>query len=251
MVILAGGYGTRISEETMNIPKPLLNWNSILWHIMKIYSHYGFSEFIICCGYKSHLIKDYFKNYYLRNCDVEVDLRTNTVSLLNDRTEDWKVSLVETGTDVMTGGRLRRIRDLIDDTFLMTYGDGVSDINLSALVDFHKSTGGLVTLTGIQHQGRYGTFSTSKDNKIYNFDEKPLSANSRINGGFFVMEPRDLDYIDGDHVSLEGEPLNALAEQGLLSCYNHDGFWHSMDTLRDKVTLNELWRQQNPPWKKW
>ena len=253
VVILAGGYGTRISEETMNIPKPLVEIGNypILWHIMKIFSHHGFNEFIVCCGYKSHLIKEYFKNYYLRNCDVEVDLRTNTIKLLNDRTEDWQISLIETGQDVMTGGRLLRIKDMINGPFLMTYGDGVSDVDIPSLIKFHKSAGGLVTLTGIPHQGRYGTFSTSENNKIKSFSEKPLSINSRINGGFFVIDPKALDYIEGDNTSWENEPLSMLADKGLLSCYNHDGFWHSMDTLRDKIALNELWMHSAPPWKKW
>lgn len=253
VVILAGGYGTRISEESLTVPKPLIEIGNypILWHIMKIYSHYGYNDFLVCCGYKSHLIKEYFQNYYLRNNDVEFNLGDRTTKLLSDRSENWKVSLLETGEDVMTGGRLKRIVDYIKGPFLMTYGDGVSDVNIHDLVKFHNSTDSLVTLTGIPHQGRYGTFSAGADCVINNFDEKPISSTSRINGGFFVVEPEALDYICGDATSWENEPLANLANDRLLSCFNHDGFWHSMDTLRDKNALNELWKQSNPPWKVW
>jgi glucose-1-phosphate cytidylyltransferase len=252
-VILAGGYGTRISEESGIRPKPMveIGGKPILWHIMKIYSYYGINDFIICLGYKGHLIKEYFSNYYLYNSDVTLDMRNNSMEIHKNDTEPWKVTLVHTGFDSMTGGRMRRVKDYIgNDTFCMSYGDGVSDINVSDSIRFHKKQGTLATLTAVQQPGRFGAFTLSaEDTLIQHFQEKPNGQEMPwINGGFFVLEPGVLDYIKDDSITWEREPLEKLALEGQLSAYRHSGFWQPMDTLRDKNYLEELWQQKNAPW---
>ena len=254
-VILAGGYGTRISEETSVRPKPMVEIGDkpILWHIMKQYSAHGINEFIICCGYKAHIIKDFFANYYLLSSDVTFDLANNNIEVHKNNVEPWKVTLVDTGEKTMTGGRLRRAKDYIgDETFCLTYGDGVSNVNIRELVDFHRSNNSLATLTAVQPTGRFGIFDLHKnEHKISSFMEKPEDEGAWINGGFFVLEPAVIDYIDGDSISWEKEPLSTLAKEGQLSAFKHDGFWQPMDTLRDKMYLEELWNSGNPPWKVW
>ncbi|MEE9543461.1 MAG: glucose-1-phosphate cytidylyltransferase [Thermodesulfobacteriota bacterium] len=254
-VILAGGFGTRLSEETAIRPKPMVEVGDmpILWHIMKIYSAHGINEFIICCGYKSYVIKDFFANYYMLKSDVSFDLKKNSMDIHHNNVEPWKVTLVDTGEKTMTGGRLRRVKEYIgDETFCLTYGDGVSDVNISDLIDFHRNEKTLATLTAVQPVGKFGVFDLHKnDNKISNFMEKPKSDGAWINGGFFVLEPEVLNYIDGDSVSWERKPLSTLAKEGKLSAFKHDGFWQPMDTLRDKIYLEELWNSGKPPWKVW
>lgn len=254
-VVLAGGYGTRISEETAVRPKPMVEIGEqpILWHIMKIYSAHGINDFVICCGYKGNVIKQYFANYFLHLSDVTFDLRSNQISYHRHQVEPWRVTLVDTGEETMTGGRLRRVRDYLDDeTFCFTYGDGVSDVNITRLIEFHKSQRTLATLTTVKPSGRFGVVALSEgDNKISAFREKASGDSAWINGGFFVLEPEVIDYIEGDATVWEKEPLARLAETGQLSAYRHAGFWHPMDTLRDKHELEELWTGGNPPWKVW
>jgi glucose-1-phosphate cytidylyltransferase len=255
-VLLAGGFGTRISEESGIRPKPMveIGGRPILWHIMKIYSQYGIKEFIICLGYKGHIIKEYFANYFLYRSDVTFDLKYNNMAILNNQSEEWKVTLVDTGTDSLTGGRLKRVKDYIGkETFCMTYGDGVSDVNISKLIEFHKSQKALTTLTAVQEPGRFGTFSlTPEQALITHFREKQKDENSAwINGGFFVIEPEVLDYIDGDKTSFELQPLEALSKEGKLAAFRHTGFWQPMDTLRDKNLLEDLWSSGKAPWKVW
>jgi glucose-1-phosphate cytidylyltransferase len=257
-VILAGGFGTRISEESGVRPKPMVYIGNkpILWHIMKIYSHYGINEFIICLGYKGYMIKEYFANYFLHESDVTFNMETNEMEVLRKKAEPWKVTLVDTGLNSMTGGRLKKVREYVKDgTFCMTYGDGVSDINIPDLIKFHKSEKSLATLTAVKEPGRFGVFSLSEGiNKISNFREKPTIKSDKsawINGGFFVLEPEVIDYIETDVTVWEKEPLIQLANEGKLSAYRHTGFWQSMDTLRDKNVLEALWNTDNPPWKIW
>jgi len=252
-IILAGGYGTRISEESGIRPKPMveIGGRPILWHIMKIYSAFGINDFIICCGYKGSMIKEYFANYYLNNSDVTFDMRNNSMELHKSRTEPWKVTLVHTGQNAMTGGRLRRVRDYIgDETFCMTYGDGLSNVNIRDLINFHQSSGSLATLTAVQQPGRFGAFTLSPEEvKINHFQEKPNGHEMPwINGGFFVLEPEVIDYIEDDTTSWEKEPLERLAKEGQLSAYRHTGFWQPMDTLRDKTVLEDLWQGGKAPW---
>lgn len=252
-VILAGGFGTRISEESGVRPKPMveIGGKPILWHIMKIYSYHGINEFIICCGYKGHMIKEYFANYCLNNSDVTFDMATNSMELHKNNTEDWKVTLVNTGHNSMTGGRLKRVREYIgNETFCMTYGDGLSDVNITKAIDFHKTQGTLATLTAVQQPGRFGVFTLgSEESRIKHFQEKPDGSEMPwINGGFFVLEPQVIDYIEGDETSWEKEPLEMLAKEGELSAYRHTGFWQPMDTLRDKQLLEELWQKGKAPW---
>ncbi|KAA5548781.1 glucose-1-phosphate cytidylyltransferase [Adhaeribacter rhizoryzae] len=252
-VLLAGGYGTRISEESGIRPKPMveIGGKPILWHIMKIYSSYGINEFIICCGYKGHMIKEYFANYALYNSDVTFDMRTNSMEVHKNNTEDWKVTLVHTGQNSMTGGRLKRVKDYIgNETFCLTYGDGLSDIDITASIKFHQEQGTLATLTAVQQPGRFGTFNLgNSDARINTFMEKPTGGEMPwINGGFFVLEPGVIDYIDGDDTTWEREPLEGLARDGELSAYRHTGFWQPMDTLRDKVVLEEMWQSGKAPW---
>ena len=255
-VIFAGGFGTRISEESGIKPKPMVEIGNrpILWHVLKIYSHFGINDFIICCGYKSYVIKEYFSNYFLHSADVTFDMKLNQMMIHNAQSEPWKVTLVETGEDTMTGGRLRRVKDYIgNETFCLTYGDGVSDVDISQLIEFHKKQGTKVTLTAVQQPGRFGAFTLgSEDVKVHHFKEKPLTGDTPwINGGFFVCEPSVMDLIIDDSTTWEREPLEKLAESGNLSAFRHDGFWQAMDTLRDKNVLEDLWRSGKAPWKRW
>ena len=255
VVVFAGGFGTRLSEETAVRPKPMVEIGDqpMLWHIMKIYAHYGMTDFVICCGYKGNLIKDYFASYALRTADVTFDLRTNTMELHGRRTEPWRVTLVDTGVDTMTGGRLRRIRDhLGDEPFCLTYGDGVADIDLGALVAFHREQQRLTTLTAVQPEGRFGAILLHEDQTLIDqFREKPRGDGAWVNGGFFVVEPAALDYIDGDDTIWELEPMRDLARDRQLAAYKHDGFWHAMDTIRDHANLQAMWSSGDAPWKVW
>lgn len=254
-VILAGGLGTRLSEETTVRPKPMVEVGDhpILWHIMKFYSAYGVHDFIICCGYKGNVIKEYFADYFLRQSDVTFDLEENRMSVHRKGVEPWRVTLVDTGLATMKGGRMLKVRDYIgDETFLMTYGDGVSDVNISALLEFHRKQGRLATLTAVHPPGRFGAFQLGKDeNVISSFKEKPDGDGAWINGGFFVLEPGVMDYIDGDHIDWEKEPLERLASSGNLAAYKHHGFWQPMDTLHDKGVLEKFWASDTAPWKIW
>ena len=254
-VILAGGFGTRISEETTVRPKPMVEIGEkpILWHIMKSYSSHGIRDFIICCGYKGFAIKEYFANYLLHTSDVTIDLSQQGMEIHRSGAEDWRVTLIDTGLSTMTGGRLKRIKKYLDDeSFCMTYGDGVCDIDLTKLIAFHKDHGGLATMTAVQPPGRFGAFSLGESQtQVEHFREKPKGDNAWVNGGFFVLEPAALDYIEGDQTSWEAAPLEQLADEEQLHAYKHDGFWQPMDTLRDRVYLEELWTSGNPPWKSW
>jgi glucose-1-phosphate cytidylyltransferase len=255
VVILAGGFGTRIAEESATKPKPMveIGGRPILWHIMKIYSHYGLNDFIICLGYKGYVIKKFFADYFLSMSDVVFDLKTNKVEYLNNASEPWKVTLVDTGEKSLTGGRLRRVKDyLSNETFCMTYGDGVTDLDIQEVIEFHRAHEGLATLSAMQPPGRYGAFTLHKDQKrIEHFAEKPRGDGAWVNGGFFVLEPEVIDYIDGDLVTWEQEPMQTLAREGNLFAYPHDGFWHAMDSLRDKNVLEAMWASGNAPWKVW
>jgi len=254
-VILAGGYGTRLSEETGIRPKPMVEIGEqpILWHIMKIYSTHGIHDFVVCCGYKGYIIKQYFANYFLNMSDVTFDIKSNKMEVHQNHTEPWRVTLVDTGDGTMTGGRLKRVADYVgQDTFCMTYGDGVSDIDIRSLIQFHRSQKTLATLTAVQPPGRFGTFALAQDeNKITSFREKPRGDGAWINGGFFVLEPGVIDYIAGDETVWERDPLQNLSRDGMLSAYKHYGFWQSMDTLRDKNVLEQMWASGNPPWRVW
>ena len=251
-IILAGGYGTRISEETHLKPKPLIEIGGmpILWHIMKIYSSYGINEFVICCGYKGYLIKEYFANYFLHMSDVKFDIKNNKMEILQKHAEPWNVTLIDTGLQTMTGGRLKRISNYVEDTFCFTYGDGLSDVNLANLIKFHKSKNTIATVTSIQPPGRWGLLEI-KENKISRFKEKPSGDGNWINGGFFVLEPKVFDYLEGDSTVWEKEPLERLSKEGQLAAYKHNGFWFALDSLRDKNRLEELWSSKNAPWKIW
>ena len=255
VAILAGGYGTRLSEETEFCPKPMveIGGRPILWHIMKIYSHWGFNEFIVLTGYKSHVIKEYFINYYTRYSDVTVDMVTNSVEFHNVRNEPWKVTILYTGPDTQTGGRLLRAKESLGNKrFMLTYGDGVSDINIPELVKCHEMSGKLVTLTSVQTAGRFGAIEINNNGVVEMFREKPAADGSWINGGFFVMEPGIFNYLDeGDSTILERKPLEHLAETGQLNAYKHRGFWRPMDTLRDKHELTDMWTKGTAPWVLW
>ena len=253
-VILAGGLGTRLSEETYLKPKPMveIGGKPILWHILKIYSTYGINEFIICCGYKGYLIKEYFANYFLHSNDVSIDLRKNNLEIINPKAEAWKITLIDTGELTMTGGRLKRIQEYVkNETFLCTYGDGLSDININSLVDHHKKSGKLATLSSVKPPGRYGALEIENDFEVSKFQEKPDGDGNWINGGFFVLDPQVLDYIEGDESVFEQKPLKTLSHEKQLNAYKHEGFWQPMDTLRDKKTLEDLWDKGNAPWKLW
>lgn len=254
-VILAGGLGTRLSEETTIKPKPMveIGGQPILWHIMKTYSAHGVNEFIICCGYKGYVIKEYFANYFLRMSDVTFDMRSNQMDVHNGNAEPWRVTLVDTGENTMTGGRLKRVREhLGNETFCFTYGDGVSDINITEVLRFHKEQGTLATLTAVQPPGRFGAIALVQgQTKIQSFHEKPEGDGAWINGGYFVLEPEVIDYIADDSTTWEQEPLQKLAHSNQLSAYRHAGFWQPMDTLRDKNYLEGLWKNGKAPWKIW
>lgn len=255
VAILAGGYGTRISEESDIKPKPMIDIGGkpILWHIMKSYSAYGINEFVILLGYKGYVIKEYFANYFLHNSDVTLDVKNNKMEIHNNTCENWKITLVETGLDTMTGGRVLAAKKYLEnDTFMLTYGDGLSDINIEALMGYHKEHGKLVTMSSVQPEGRFGALDVDDNNCIKNFLEKPKGDGAWINGGFFVCEPKIFDYIaDGSSTILERAPLENLAKDGELFSFKHTGFWKPMDTLRDKNQLNDMWQSGKAPWKKW
>lgn len=255
VVILAGGYGTRISEESAIKPKPMIEIGNkpILWHIMKIYSHYGLNDFVVCCGYRGDLIKDYFANYYLRRSDVTFDLGRNEMTVHQNHCEPWRVTLVDTGENSMTGGRIKRIREHVNgEAFCLTYGDGVSNVDVGASIDFHRRGGKLATLTAVQPPGRFGAFTLGRDESgISSFQEKPSGDGAWVNGGFFVLEPDVFDYIENDGTVWEKEPMERLARDGQLDAYRHGGFWQPMDTLRDKMYLEDLWAKGSAPWKVW
>lgn len=255
VVILAGGYGTRLSEESAVRPKPMVEIGDmpILWHIMKIYAAHGLNDFVICCGYKSHVIKEFFARYELRHADVTFDFRTGRTVIHQNGVEPWCVTLADTGEATMTGGRLKRVAKYLDDgTFCLTYGDGVTDLNISKLIAFHREQKVLATLTAVQPPGRFGAFTLDEDQtRILHFREKPQGDGAWINGGFFVLEPEVFRYIEGDMTTWEREPMQNLARDGQLAAYKHSGFWQNMDTLRDKHYLEEIWRQGNAPWKRW
>lgn len=254
VVLLAGGLGSRLSEETLLRPKPLveIGHRPILWHIMKIFSAHGFNDFIICAGYKGHMIKEYFLGYSMLNSNVTIDLKTGKTTLESSVTEPWTVTIVDTGDTTMTGGRLKRIKRYLgdDEEFLMTYGDGVADVDVPAIVALHRAEKRLATVTGVQPPGRFGQLGV-KGNAVMDFMEKPDGEGGWINGGFFVLSRRVLDYIDGDNMPFEREPLERLSKEGQLSIYRHKGFWQPMDTLRDKTLLEGLWQSGSPPWKIW
>ncbi len=253
VVILAGGLGTRLSEETQIRPKPMVEIGSkpILWHIMKIYSTHGFTDFVVCCGYKGYVIKEYFANYVLHNSDVSFDLEQGTIDIHHRETEPWKVTLVETGEGTQTGGRVARAAPFLDgETFALTYGDAVADVDVRALVDFHTASGAKATVTAVRPPARFGALEIEGD-RVTSFKEKPLGSDAWINGGFFVLSPEVLGYVESDLTLWEHEPLERLAAEGNLAAYYHEGFWQAMDTLRDRVALEELWASGAAPWKIW
>lgn len=253
-VILAGGLGTRISEESVSKPKPMIEIGGkpILWHIMKMYSSYGINDFVICCGYKGYVIKEYFANYFLHMSDVTIDMANNSIEVHHKKAEPWKVTLVDTGEETMTGGRLKRVSEYVKDeeAFCFTYGDGVSDINIKSLLQFHKEQNVKATLTAVYPPGRFGALDI-KDHKVTSFKEKPKGDGGMINGGFFVLAPDVLNLLKDDSTIWEREPLETLAKEGQIAAYDHLGFWQPMDTLRDKNHLEELWASGNAPWKTW
>lgn len=251
VLILAGGMGTRLSEETDVRPKPMveIGGRPILWHIMKIYSQYGFNDFMVLLGYKGYIIKEYFTNYFLHQSDVTVDLKNNSIEIHKSTAEPWKITLIDTGLNTLTGGRIKRVQKYIsDETFMVTYGDGVGDIDIKKLLEFHKSHKKFVTLTAIQLLGRFGALNIDNSNKVLSFQEKPKSDNAWINGGFFVLEPEIFDYIEGDEIMWEREPLENLSKDSQVAAYKHTGFWKPMDTLRDKNELEQLWQSGQAPW---
>ena len=253
-VILAGGLGTRISEETIIKPKPMIEIGGkpILWHIMKIYSFHGINDFIICCGYKGYVIKEYFANYFLHQSDITFDMSKNEIEIHQERAEPWKVTLIDTGEQTMTGGRIKRIKEYLDDgeDFCLTYGDGLANIDITKLIAFHKNHGKVATLSAIYPPGRFGALDII-ENQVTSFFEKPRGDGALINGGFFVLNLKTFDYIQGDNTIWEKEPLNMLASDGELMSFKHEDFWHPMDTLRDKHYLEELWKSEKAPWKLW
>jgi glucose-1-phosphate cytidylyltransferase len=253
-VILAGGLGTRISEETDLKPKPMISIGGmpILWHIMKLYSHHGINEFIVCCGYKGYVIKEYFANYFLHMSDVTFDMSENRMTVHNQKAEPWKVTLVDTGDNTMTGGRLKRVADYLqdEDIFCLTYGDGLSDVNITELIAFHKAQRVKATVTAVLPPGRFGALDVT-GNRVNSFREKPQGDGANVNGGFFVLSTKVIDYISGDKTIWERGPIERLSKEGDLAAYQHGGFWQPMDTLRDKIHLEELWQSGKAPWKVW
>jgi glucose-1-phosphate cytidylyltransferase len=252
-VILAGGLGTRLAEETSIRPKPMVEVGGrpVLWHILKHYSRHGINEFVVCLGYRGYVIKEYFANYFMHMSDITFDLAKNKMEICQRHCEPWRVTLIDTGEETQTGGRLRRVAKYVgDETFCFTYGDGVSDVDLTALIAFHRKQGRLATLTSVQPQGRFGALDI-EGGRITRFEEKPQGDGSWINGGFFVLEPEALKYIDGDATAWEREPLEALARDTQISAYTHEGFWQPMDTLRDKIKLDDLWQSYKAPWRVW
>lgn len=254
-VILAGGLGTRLSEATNLIPKPMveIGGKPILWHIMKIYSHYGINEFIVCCGYKGYVIKEYFSNYFRHNSDLTVDLQNNSIEIHNNNSEPWKITMVDTGLNTMTGGRVKRIQKYVgDETFLLTYGDGVTDLNIDESIKFHKSTSKFLTVTAYKPSGKFGALDIDDVGNVNSFQEKPAGDGNWINAGFFVCEPQVFDYItEGDSAIFEKKPLENLSKDKQMAAFKHHGFWKPMDTLRDNVELNEMWDKHIAPWKVW
>jgi glucose-1-phosphate cytidylyltransferase len=254
VVILAGGLGTRLSEETVIKPKPMveIGGKPILWHIMKIYSHYGFNDFVICLGFKGYIIKEYFSNYFLHMSDVTFDMKTNVMEVHHKKAEPWRVTLVDTGSESMTGGRVKRVAPYLNnETFMLTYGDGVADVDISELLAFHRRHGKSATVSSTQPSGRFGALNIMGNNAVTSFQEKPAGDGSWINGGFMVLEPQVLERIKGDATVFEKEPLEGLAHDGELMAFKHRGFWQPMDTLRDKTQLEELWGTGKAPWKVW
>lgn len=254
VVILAGGYGTRMSEATGLIPKPMveIGGKPILWHIMKIYSSYGFNDFIICCGYKQYVIKEYFANYFRHNCDIEVNLQDNSLRVLKTNIEPWRVTMIDTGLNTLTGGRVKRIKDYIgNEPFLLTYGDGVANIDIKATIECHKKAGKYLTMTTYQPSGKLGVVDIADNGQVTAFIEKPQSGGSWINAGFFVCQPQIFDFIEGDNEMLEREPMQRLLAQGQINAYKHIGFWKPMDSLRDNQELNLMWDKGQAPWKIW
>jgi glucose-1-phosphate cytidylyltransferase len=255
VVILAGGMGTRLSEETDLKPKPMaeIGTRPMLWHIMKIYSHYGFNDFVLCLGYKGYMIKEYFANYFLHQADVTIDMKNNKMEVHHQKAEPWKVTLVDTGPNTMTGGRIKRVQEYVGkNPFMLTYGDGVANVDIKKLAAFHKKQGGLATMTAVQLLGRFGSVEIGKNSRVNAFVEKPHGDGAWINGGFFVLQPEIFDYIkDGDATTWERKPLETLAADGKLRAYQHSGFWKCMDTLRDKTELEALWQSGKAPWKLW
>jgi len=253
IVILAGGFGTRITEESQYKPKPMIEIGErpILWHIMKLYSHYGYNDFIILLGYKGYVIKEYFANYFLHNSDVTINLQTNSIELNKSEVEPWRIQLIDTGIDTLTGGRLSKIKNYINnETFMLTYGDGIADINIEELLNYHKNSNKLATITAVQPSGRFGALSLNDKDEVIKFREKPKSDDAWINGGFFVLEPQVFEYIEGN-VLWEKQPLERLSAENKLSAYRHYGFWKPMDTLRDKQELERLWQNNQAAWKIW
>ena len=254
VVILAGGLGTRLSEETVIKPKPMveIGGHPIIWHIMKIYSHYGFRDFIICLGYNGYIIKEFFSNYFLHNSDITIDLESNTIEYHKNKSENWKISLVDTGVESMTGGRVKRIQEFTEGKpFLLTYGDGVSDVNIKELLELHKQRKKICTVTAVPPPGRFGILDINSQGFVDRFIEKPQNNQTYINGGFFVCEPEVFQYIEDDATIFEKEPLENLASKNQLNSYIHSGFWKPMDTIRDKIVLEELWKKNKAPWKIW
>lgn len=253
-VILAGGAGTRISEETISRPKPMveIGGRPILWHIMNIYSHYGVTDFVVCCGFKGYMIKEYFANYNAHLSDISVDLATGNIKYFNCKAEPWKVELIDTGVSTMTGGRLKRIKEHVgEDTFMLTYGDGVADVNITKALEFHKHHSKVATVTAVQPSGRFGSLSIGSDDEVADFVEKPVGDGGWINGGFFIFNSKIFDYIEDDSTVLEKDPLETLAKEKQLAAYKHNGFWRPMDTMRDKEELERIWHSGHAPWKVW